>query len=100
MTIQIQSYRPEQIISEIGYADPMDAAKEQARMVLLGRLARYEAEIARLANSWGMSFEEMAAGYQAANVEDFAADDAYLEWQWLRDAEATIRGQLAALDAD
>jgi hypothetical protein len=39
----------------------------------------------------------MRAGYETPGNEDFAADDDYVQWQWLADAVEAIDAQLAAL---
>jgi len=39
------SYTIESILAALGYPDPLTAARQQARMILLGCLARYQAAI-------------------------------------------------------
>lgn len=95
----MQTYTTESILAALGYADPLIAARQQARMILLGRLARYQAEIRRIENKRGESLAELRAHYEVRNQEDFAADDAYLDWQWYQDAIDAIEAQLAILTA-
>ncbi len=92
------TYTPESILSSLGYADPLDAARQQARMILLGRLARYEAHIRALEAQWECTLADMNVRYTAPGQEKAAADDAYLDWQWYADAKATVQKQLAALE--
>jgi len=66
-------------------------------MILLGRLARYQAAIRQLEVKWGCTLEELRTRYTAQGSEDFAADDDYLQWQWYADAVETVNAQLAAL---
>lgn len=90
----------ESIVAQLGFRNSQEAARQQARMLLLGRLARHEAEMQSLAAKWRTTLEEMERRYRAAGQEDFEADDDYLEWRWLQEAAATTRAQLAALDVN
>ena len=85
------------ILKSLGYADPMLAARQQARMILLGRLARYQAAIQQMESKWGVSLIEMSRRYEQETAENFAIDDDYLEWKWFADAAAVVESQLAAL---
>ena len=87
------------ILKSLGYIDPVTAAKQQARMILLGRLARYQAEMQALQSKWGLTLAQMRAKYEAVSEEDFAADDDYMQWQWYADAAADIESQLDVLKA-
>jgi len=91
------TYTAESVLTTLGYPDPMAAARQQARMILLGRLAHYQAAIQELQTKWGSTLDEMRARYTAKHREDFAADDDYLQWQWYADAIETVNAQLAAV---
>jgi len=97
MSISVKSYTTESILASLGYPDPLVAARQHARMILLGRLARYQAAIQQLEAKWGCTLEELHARYTAQGSEDFEADDDYLQWQWYADAVETVSAQLAAL---
>ena len=90
----------EDIVVQLGFRSPMDAARQQARMLLLGRMARYEAEMQLLSAKTHVTLAEMKQRYEATGTEDFEADDDYLEWRWLDEAVTSTRAQLAALSAD
>lgn len=91
------SYTLEGVLATLGYRDSQAAARQQARMILLGRQARYQAAIQRLEAQWGCSLDELRARYTAQGSEDFKSDDDYLEWQWYADAVETVKAQLAAI---
>jgi len=97
MSTATQTYTTRSILASLGYSDPMAAARQQGRMILLGRRAHYQAEIRRLEKKWGRTLAEMRAGYEAPGSEDFAADDDYVQWQWLTDAVEAINAQLTVL---
>jgi len=92
-----QSHTIESILAALGYPDPLAAARQQARMILLGRLARYQAAIQELESRRGCTLAELRARYTAQGSEDFAVDDDYLQWQWYADAIEMIRDQLATI---
>lgn len=96
MQTMIKSYTIEEAIVAAGYADPMTAARQQARMVLLGRLARYQATVKQLEAKWGSQLT-LAAQYAEEGQEDFDSDDDYLEWRWYSDAITRVQSQLAAV---
>ncbi len=92
-----QSHTSDSIFTSLGYPDPMVAARQQARMILLGRKSRYQAEIRQMADKWGCTLDEMHTRYTAQAIEDFDADDDYLQWQWYADSINTINAQLSVL---
>lgn len=92
-------YTVDSILKSLGYTDPLMAARQQARMILLGKKARYQAEIQQLESKWGITLAEIRQTYAQEGQENFAADDDYLQWQWYADAIATIDSQLAVLIA-
>jgi hypothetical protein len=97
METSAQLHTIEGILASLGYSDPMAAARQHARMILLGRLARYQAAIQELEARWDCTLEELRERYVARGSEDFQADDDYLQWQWYADAIQTISSQLAAI---
>lgn len=97
MEIPTKSYTTESVLTSLGYADPLVAARQQARMILLGRRSRYQTAIQQLEDQWRCSLENMRARYEAEGSEDFAADDDYLQWQWYNDALEHVNSQLDAI---
>lgn len=97
MPTATQPYTTEKILVSLGYPDPMAAARQQARMILLGRRSRYQAEVRKMENKWRCTLEEMRQRYMARGSEDFDTDDDYVQWQWYADATKTIDAQLAVL---
>jgi hypothetical protein len=93
----ITSYTTESILTTLGFPDPLSAARQQARMMLLGRLAHYQATIQQFERTWECTLAEMSVRYESQGDENFEADDDYLEWQWCTDAVETVKEQLAAL---
>lgn len=99
MPATMTSYTTESILATLGYPNPLAAARQQARMMLLGRLTRYQATIQQFEQARGCTLEEMRSRYELQGQENFEADDDYLEWQWVADAVETIQVQLATISA-
>ncbi len=97
MKTPVKSYTTESILSTLGYPDPLVAARQQARMILLGRRSRYQTAIQQLEAQWNCSLEEMRARYLAEGTEDFAVDDDYLQWHWHNEALEIVESQLDAI---
>ena len=91
------TYTLEEILANLGYSDPLSAARQQARMILLGRLTRYQTAIQLLEARWDCTLDDMRARYTSEGSEDFEADDDYLQWQWYADAIEIINAQLATI---
>ena len=89
----------ESILAALGYPDPLMAARQRARMILLGRLARYQAAIRQIETTRSENLAELRARYVTENREDFTADEAYLDWQWYHDAIEAIEAQLEVISA-
>ncbi len=60
---------------------------------MLGRKIKYRAEIEQLESQWGTLFH-LEQQYHQIGVENFAADDAYVQWKWYTDATTLINSQL------
>jgi hypothetical protein len=97
MQTTTQAHTTESILASLGYPNPLAAARQQARMILLGRLARYQAAIQQLQARWNCTLEELRDRYTTQGSEDMAADDAYLQWQWYANAIETIKAQLTVI---
>ncbi len=90
-------YTVDTILQSLGYPDVMAAARQQARMILLGRLARYQAAIKELESKRTFSLTQMQVQYEQEGWEDYEVDDDYVTWQWYADAVAVIESQLEIL---
>ncbi len=100
MQVDSKTITAQDVLTSLGFPDPMDAARQQARMILLGRRARYEAEMKRLEKKWGRSLEAMRQLYLKPGVEHAEMDEDYLTWQWYADAKQTVEEQLAVLSRE
>jgi hypothetical protein len=97
---QPNPHTTETVLKSLGYADPMDAARQQARMILLGRLAHYRSAIQQIERKWNRSFAEMRQQYEALGQENIELDDDFVAWEWYSSAIAQVESQLSAITAN
>ncbi len=97
MSIHVESMTVEDVLTSLGFANPLVAARQQAQMILLGRLTHYQTEVQQMEKKWGITLEEMAARYHAHDDEDFAVDDDYLQWRWYVEAVENIQSKLSVV---
>lgn len=94
MSVQTDSMTVQDVLTSLGFADPLVAARQQAQMILLGRLSRYEAEVRQMEEKWGVSLSEMERRYNEVGSEDAETDDDYLMWRWYAEAADSVRSKL------
>lgn len=73
------SYTAESVLASLGYSDPLEAARQYARIILLGRLAHYQAVLQQFEHKWKCTLADLRTRYEAKDEEDPIADDDYLE---------------------
>ena len=95
----VKSYTTESVLATLGYPDALEVDRQHARMILLKRLARYQAGIRELEVKWGCTLEDlrMRPAGQGSEEEEAEVDDDYRQWQWYADAIETVNAQLAAI---
>ena len=94
MSIHVESITVQDVLTSLGFADPLVAARQQAQMILLGRLASYEAEVRQMEQKWGVPFEEIERRYNKVGYENPEVDDDYLTWRWFAEAAESVRSKL------
>ena len=76
-----------EIINQLGFKDIKAFIKNQALMMLLAKLDKYESEERFFERKYGMSFEEFQKRVQELkNDENFEEDDDYLDWRFAKEA--------------
>ncbi|MEW6447278.1 MAG: hypothetical protein AB1426_04200 [Bacillota bacterium] len=92
----LEKVRP--VLRELGFASERDALKEQALLLLLHKINRYEAECAFFAKKYGMSFEEFVKHLEASGKEDFEKEDDLLDWRFAAETLAELKRQLQEIE--
>ncbi|MBN1905393.1 MAG: hypothetical protein JW927_09870 [Deltaproteobacteria bacterium] len=77
----------EAIITQLGYKDIKSFIKNQALMIILAKLDKYESENSFFEKKYLMTFDEFQKKIQAQEKrENFEEEDDYLDWRFVREA--------------
>jgi len=79
--------RSEAIVTQLGFKDLKSFVKNQALLMLMARIEKYEAENKRFEAKYHMSFKAFKAKVEGLqNEEVFTEDDDYLDWRFAKEA--------------
>jgi len=79
--------RSESIVAQFGFKDLKSFVKNQASLMLMARIEKYEAEKNRLEAKYHMPFRSFRAKIEGLqNEEVFSEDDDYLDWRFAKEA--------------
>ncbi|MBW2014994.1 MAG: hypothetical protein JRF31_12370 [Deltaproteobacteria bacterium] len=93
----IEKYEP--IITQLGFKDLKSFVKNQALIMMMAKMEKYEAEIKRFEVKYRMNFE----GFQdkikgVKNKEVFKEEDDYLDWRFAKESLARLTRQKRELE--
>jgi hypothetical protein len=79
--------RSEAIVTQLGFKDLKSFVKNQALLMLMARIEKYEAESKRFEAKYHMVFKVFQAKIKGLqNEEVFTEDDDYLDWRFAKEA--------------
>ena len=79
--------RSESIVTQLGFKDLKSFVKNQASLMLMARIEKYEAENKRFEAKYHMPFKSFQAKVEGLeNEEVFTEDDDYLDWRFAKEA--------------
>ena len=79
--------RSESIVTQFGFKDLKSFVKNQASLILMARIEKYEAENKRFEAKYHMPFKSFQAKVEGLqNEEVFTEDDDYLDWRFAKEA--------------
>lgn len=91
--------KSESIITQLGFKDLKSFVKNQALLMLMARIEKYEAENKRFEAKYRMSFkvfQEKIEGLK--NDEVFTQEDDYSDWRFAKEAIDGLRRQKRDLE--
>lgn len=89
----------EAIISQFGFKDLKSFIKNQALLMLMAKLEKYEAENKRYEARYHISFAEFREKMETVNgKEDFDKEDDYLDWRFAVEAVDRLSKQKLELE--
>ena len=79
--------RSESIVTQLGFKDLKSFIKNQALLMLMARIEKYEAENKRFEAKYHIPFKSFQAKVaRLQNEEVFTEDDDYLDWRFAKEA--------------
>jgi len=91
--------KSESIVTQFGFKDLKSFVKNQALLMLMARIERYEAENKRFEAKYHMVFKEFQAKVEGLqNEEIFTEDDDYLDWRFAKEAIDRLVKQKSELE--
>ena len=91
--------KSEAIIAQFGFNDLKSFVKNQALLMLMAKIEKYEAENNRFEAKYAMSFKEFQARIEGLkNEEVFEEEDDYLDWRFAREVTDRLMRQKQKLE--
>ena len=91
--------RSESIVTQLGFKDLKSFVKNQASLMLMARIEKYEAENKRFEAKYHMPFKSFQAKVEGLqNEEVFTEDDDYLDWRFAKEAIDRLVSQKRELE--
>jgi hypothetical protein len=89
----------EAIIAQFGFKDLKSFIKNQALLMLLAKIEKFEAENRRFEGKYHCSFDVFQKKMeQTLGIEDFEKDDDYLDWRFAVEAKNRLQRQKLELE--
>jgi len=91
--------RSESIVAQFGFKDLKSFVKNQALLMLMARIEKYEAENKRFEAKYLVPFKEFQARVEGLkNEEVFSEDDDYLDWRFAKEVVDRLMRQKRELE--
>ena len=91
--------KSEAIVTQLGFKDLKSFVKNQALLILMARIEKYEAENKRFEAKYQMHFEAFQTKVEGLqNEEVFTEDDDYLDWRFAKEAMNRLKKQKRELE--
>lgn len=91
--------RSEAIVTQLGFKDLKSFVKNQALLILMSRIEKYEAENKHFVAKYHMPFKAFQAKVEGLqNEELFTEDDDYLDWRFAKEAIDRLKKQKRELE--
>jgi hypothetical protein len=91
--------RSEAIVTQFGFKDLKSFVKNQALLMFMSRIEKYEAENKRFEAKYHMPFKAFQAKIEGLENEDvFTEEDDYLDWRFAKEALDRLGRQKRELD--
>ena len=91
--------RSESIVTQLGFKDLKSFVKNQALLMLMAKMEKFEAENKRFEIKYHVDFNEFQEKIEGKeNDEVFTEEDDYLDWRFAKEALDRLRRQKRELE--
>lgn len=91
--------KSESIVAQFGFKDLKSFVKNQALLMLMAKIEKYEAENNRFEAKYALSFDKFQAKIEGLKDEEvFEKEDDYLDWRFAREAADRLIRQKQELE--
>ncbi|MCP4665388.1 MAG: hypothetical protein GY849_03390 [Deltaproteobacteria bacterium] len=91
--------KSESIVTQLGFKDLKSFVKNQALLMVMARMEKYEAEDKHFEAKYRMDFRKFQKKIEGIeNKEVFAEEDDYLDWRFANEALDRLRRQKLELE--
>jgi len=92
--------KSESIVAQFGFKNLKCFVKNQALLMLMAKIEKYEAEKNRFEAKYAMPFQQFQAKIEGLkNKEIFEEEDDYLDWRFAREAADSLIRQKQGLES-
>ena len=89
----------EAIVTQFGFKDLKSFIKNQALLMLMGRIEKYEAEIKSFEKKYNMPYDIFKDEIEkSTGEEDFAKEEDYLDWRFAKETSDRLLKQKRELE--
>ena len=88
------------ILSQLGFASVEKAASQHAKLILMGKISKYQAEDNFFKNKYKTDFEKFSRQVNESTVENIEQDDDLLDWEFAVTALKKLQRDLEVLEND
>jgi hypothetical protein len=89
----------EAIVTQFGFKDLRSFVKDQALLLLMAKIEKYDAENRIFEAKYNMSYKTFHKKIEALqNEENFSHEDDYLDWRFANEASERLRKQKLELE--
>jgi len=86
-------------IQRFGYSDVEDFAKEQAKLLILGKIEEYQNKIMYFEKKYSQKYKHFEKKLtDLKNDEDFDKEDDYMEWRFCMESFEMYKSELEELE--
>jgi hypothetical protein len=91
--------KSESIVTQLGFKDLKSFVKNQALLMLMAKMEKFEAENKRFETKYHLDFNKFQENIEGKeNEEVFTEEDDYLDWRFAKEALDRLRRQKRELE--